>query len=45
VIYALQPPGACAALNGAITHPAANSENGYDGQTTGQATTKYEVIE
>jgi len=44
VIYPLLPPGACAALNGAITDPAANSEKGYDGQTTGQAPTKYELI-
>jgi hypothetical protein len=28
VIYPLLPPGACAALNGAITDPAANSEKG-----------------
>jgi hypothetical protein len=28
VIYTLLPPGACAALNGAITDPAANSEKG-----------------
>ena len=28
MIYPLLPPGACAALNGAITDPAANSEKG-----------------
>jgi hypothetical protein len=72
VIYPLLPPGACVALNGAITDPAANSEKGAlsfcalcqgappcrdyektggdlfacldDGQTTGQAPTKYELI-
>ena len=72
MIYPLLPPGACVALNGAITDPAANSEKGRtfvlctvprgpacrdyektggdlfacldDGQTTGQAPTKYELI-
>jgi hypothetical protein len=28
VIYPLLPPGACAALNGAIADPAANAEKG-----------------
>ncbi len=43
VIYPLLPPlGLALRSMGAITDPAANSEKGYDGQTPGQAPTKYE---